>query len=141
MKSIQEIITGNESIDSRVDKHWKEQSELRQLETESIHDMVEIMGGQVEVDYEVDESPVITYDGGRHAEYNSTICAVVTNIKAIEKRGFKMFSVDLEECEDYESDRINFDDIDQIYNFVCGKFEDFVEEQKNADIDEIGQQD
>lgn len=141
MECIETILQRNNNIDTAVEKHWKEESDLKQKETEAIHDMVEMMGGEVEVDVDNDDYPIITYDGGRHSEYNSTICACVTSVKSFEKRGFKLFSVDIDECEDYECDRITFADIDQIYNYICGKFEEFCDEQKNGDLDEIGAQD
>lgn len=130
MEDIKKILEQNKSIDAAVEKHWKEEADLKQKETEAIHDMVKAMGGVVEVDAENDDYPIITYDGGRHAEYNSTICACVNSVKSIEMRGCKMFSVDIEECDDYDSSRIIFTDIDQIYDFVCAKFDDFCEENE-----------
>lgn len=128
MEEIEKILATTEKLTSDAAKHWDEAAELRTREIEAIHDMVKIMGGTIEVDMENDNYPVIAYDGGNHVEYASTLCACVSKVKAIEVKGFKLFSVDIDECEDYESDRMSFADIDQIYDYVCDKFGMYLEE-------------
>ena len=138
------ILNAAKKFDKKQENHWKKQGLLNKEVAEAIHDMCTAMGGEVVVDNDIDDSPIITYDGGRHAEYNSTICAVVTAIRAKEKNGFKTFQVDLEECEEYDSDRINFEDACQIFDFVYYKFDEWLgdpEGEDEPDFDEIGEQD
>ena len=138
------ILKNSEKFDKKQQTHWKRQWKLNQEVTEAIHDMCKAMGGEIVIDNDIDDSPLITYDGGRHAEYNSTICGVVTAIRATEKRGFKQFQVDLEECEGYDCDRIEFDDACQIFDFVYYKFDEWLhdpDKDNDVDLDEIGEQD
>ena len=138
------ILKNSEKFDKKQQTHWKRQGKLNQEVTEAIHDMCKAMGGEIVIDNDIDDSPLITYDGGCHAEYNSTICGVVTAIRATEKRGFKQFQVDLEECEEYDCDRIEFDDACQIFDFVYYKFDEWLhdpDKDNDVDLDEIGEQD
>lgn len=138
------ILNNVKKFDKKQQTHWKRQGLLYEEVTKDIHDMCKAMGGEVVVDNDIDDSPLITYDGGRHSEYNSTICGVVTAIRATEKNGEKSFQVDLEEEEEYDCNRINFDDACQIFDFVYGKFEDWLdnpEGEDETDLNEIGEQD
>ena len=129
MEEIKNILKKNEELNAEVGKHWQEESDLRKREIEAIHDMVKTMGGTIEVDIENDNYPVIAYDGGNHIEYASTLCACVSSVKSTEQNGIKLFSVAIDECDDYDSDRIGFSDIDQIYDYVCDKFEEYLDKQ------------
>lgn len=129
MEDIKNILKKNEELNAAVVKHWDEAAELRTRENEAIHDMVKIMGGTLEVDMENDNYPVIAYDGGNHIEYASTLCSCVSKVKSIEEKGIKMFSVDIDECDDYESERMSFSDIDQIYDYVRYKFQEYLDKQ------------
>lgn len=99
---------------------------------DAIYDMLTELGGEYKVDFTLDEDyPIITYDGGNHAEYRSTICAVVTKIKANLKNGLKTFVVDIQdEEEDYEAERMYFGDVATIFDFVCGQFSEHMADLK-----------
>lgn len=125
---IENLITKNEGIDEQNALIWKMESETKKMMVESIHDMLTEMGGKVEVDFDMDDDyPLVTYDGGRHAEYNSTICGVVESVKATKKNGVKDFTIDIQDEEtDYESDRLEHGDIASIFDFVKDNFIDYV---------------
>ena len=116
----------NDSIDEQNALVWKMEHELSNRMNTAIYDMLQEMGGECCVDFDTDDDyPLITYDGGRHAEYNSTICAVVTRVKATTKNGFKCFTIDIQDEEDdYESERLDHGDIATIFDFVKSEFED-----------------
>lgn len=125
---IDAIKAKNEGIDEQNALIWKMESETKKMMVESIHDMLTEIGGKVEVDFDMDDDyPIVTYDGGRHAEYNSTICGVVESVKAVEKNGIKDFTIDIQDEEDdYESDRLEHGDIATIFDFVKGEFESYL---------------
>jgi hypothetical protein len=126
----EEMIERNNKIDNRVSAHWEEQKEIRKQMVEAIHDMVSEMGG-VKVDWETDDDyPTIIYDGGRHPEYNSTISACVNGVNATKNKydDTKSFSVDLEDEANYDQDRMEFCDVAQVFEFVCGKYEDWLQD-------------
>ena len=129
---IDAIKAKNEGIDEQNALIWKMQSETKKMMVESIHDMLTEMGGKVDVDFDMDDDyPLVTYDGGRHAEYNSTICGVVESVKAVEKNGVKDFTIDIQyEETDYESDRLDHGDIATIFDFVCGQFSEYMADLK-----------
>lgn len=128
------IIKRNASLDRRVSKHWVEERKLRAKMIVAIHDMVSEMGG-IETNWEEDDCyPTIIYDGGRHPEYNSTISSVVNGVNAtFTQTGKKSFSVNLEEEENYSEDRMEFSDVDQVYNYVCYKYEDWLSESNEKE--------
>ncbi len=125
---IENLITKNESIDAQNAQIWAMESAAKKAMVESIHDMLTGMGGEAKVDFDMDDDyPLVTYDGGRHAEYNSTICGVVESVKATKKNGVKDFTIDIQDEEtDYESDRLEHGDIASIFDFVKDKFIDYV---------------
>ena len=138
------VLASVKNVDKKQTNFCKKMGTLNQEVTIAIHDMCKSMGGEVVVDTTIDSSPLITYDGGNHAEYNSTICGVVCAIRATEKNGYKTFQVDLEEEDEYDCDRIGFNDVCQIFDFVYGKFKDWLDDpdkDNDIDIDEIGEQD
>lgn len=117
----------------RTKEHLKEQTKLSNDIVEAIYDMCMAMGGEVVVDTVIDSSPLITYDGGHHAEYNSTIYGVVCTIRATKQRKKKCFEVDLEQEENYSCKRMTFDDVCQIFDFVCSAFDDYTDQNTNED--------
>jgi hypothetical protein len=138
------LLKNAKKFGKKQDNHWKKQSKLRKEVIENIYDMCKAMGGEIVIDYENDDCPLIAYDGGRHIEYNSTLCAAVNTIRAIEKNGFKLFQVDLEEEEEYDCDRIEFPDICQIFDFVYYKFDEWLDDpdkDNDAETNKIGEQD
>lgn len=128
-KTSADILAENEIIDSLFEVHCKVEQDIKERMCKSINDMCKAMGGVCEVDNDIDDSPLITYDGGRHSEYASTICGIVERVRATNKNKVKSFEVDLEQERNYEASRIDLGDVGQIYGFVCGKFEDFIEEE------------
>lgn len=109
------------------DIHSMEGKLRNKMET-SIFDMVTAMGGRIEVDFDNDDIPIVTYDGGRHPEYNATPCAQVQLIEPLEKNGFKRFRVDMDVCEEYESDRFDIESVEVIFDYVYWKFDDYCEQ-------------
>lgn len=127
-KQFENILKNNTNINAEVSAHWQRQSEIKEKECVSIYEMLSAMGGEVEVDFENDDYPTVIYDGGNHAEYASTINGIFTKIRAVEKRGCKMFEVDFEEENHYDSSRFDLGDVDQIFDYIQGKFEDWLDE-------------
>lgn len=118
-------------VDDLQKREWKRLSNLNKKFVTAIHDMVEMMGGEV-YDY-CGDCQVITYDGGRHAEYASTTNAVVTRIASTKERNFKSFVIDIaDEEDDYSADRLNTADIGAIFDFVCEVFERFCENKEKV---------
>lgn len=129
-KNIENILSNNKTICAEITEHWQNDSRLKQKEVEAIHDMLAAMGGEVVVDTENDDYPTVTYDGGNHAEYASTINGFFTKIRAIEVRGYKLFEVDMESEAHYESSRFNLCDVDSIFDYVADKFADYISENE-----------
>lgn len=122
------ILKTNESINSKLSKFWLTMGDIKKEICESINEMLNEMGGEIEVDYANDEyPPVVVYDGGNHPEYASTISAIVQSVKAVEIRGFKTFEVNLEDEPEMSYDRFEFGDVVQIFDFVKARYEDFCE--------------
>lgn len=118
-------------VDNLQKREWKRLSNLNKKFVTTIHDMVKMMGGEV-YDYSGD-CPLITYDGGRHAEYASTTNASVTRIASTKNRKFKSFVIDIAGEEDnYSADRLNTADIGAIFDFVCEAFERFCKNKENV---------
>lgn len=122
-KTSADILAENEIIDSLFEAHCKAEQDIKERMCKSINDMCKAMGGVCEVDNDIDDSPLITYDGGHHCEYASTICGIVERVRATNKNTFE---VDLEQEPHYEASRIDLGDVGQIYDFVCGKYEEFL---------------
>ncbi len=125
-KTSADILAENEIIDSLFEAHCKTKQDIKERMCKSINDMCEAMGGVCEVDNDIDVSPIITYDGGRHSEYASTICGIVERVRATNKNYVRSFEVDLEQESNYEASRIDLGDVGQIYDFVCVKYEEFL---------------
>lgn len=125
-KTSADILAENEIIDSLFEVHCKAEQDIKERMCKSINDMCKAMGGVCEVDNDIDDSPLITYDGGHHCEYASTICGIVERVRATNKNNVKSFEVDLEQERNYEASRIDLGDVGQIYDFVCGKYEEFL---------------
>lgn len=129
-KTSADILVENEIIDSLFEAHCKAEQDIKERMCKSIHDMCKAMGGVCEVDNDIDDSPLITYDGGHHCEYASTICGIVERVRATNKNTFE---VDLEQESYYEASRIGLGDVGQIYDFVCGKYEEFLEDNPDKE--------
>lgn len=133
-----EMIERNNKISNKADLHRKKQGEIRAEMVVAIHEMVTEMGGKVEVDYDCDDPISISYDGGRHPEYASNLYADVYSVKATMVKGWeskeekKSFSVEIEETDDYNENRMNYDDVEQVFDFVCDKYESWI-----ADMEDI----
>ena len=131
-----EMIEKNQKISNKADAHRKEQGEIRKEMITAIHEMVTEMGGKVEVDYDSDEPFSISYDGGRHPEYASNLYADVYSVKATMVKRWeseeekKSFSVEIEETDDYKENRMNYDDVEQVFDFVCAKYEEWLEDME-----------
>lgn len=117
-------------IDEKQVREWKRLANLRKQYVTAIYDMVKVMGGEVFVNMD-DDYPIVTYDGGNHAEYASTICGVVTKISAVKENRKKSFTIDIDGEEgDYNEDRLNTADVGVIFDYICGLFETY---SKNID--------
>ena len=118
----------NTLIDGLMTDIHNMEGKLRNKMEESIFDMVTAMGGRIEVDFDNDDVPMVTYDGGRHPEYNATPFAQLQAVEPLEKNGFKRFRVDMDVCEEYESDRFDLNSVEAVFNFVYWKFDDYCEQ-------------
>lgn len=121
-KTPADILAENKIIDSLFELNRNAEQNLKERMCKSINDMCEAMGGVCEVDTVIDSSPLITYGGG----YDSDGYGIVERVKATNNNNVKSFEVDLEEESDYEASRISPCDVYEIYNFVCGKYEEFL---------------
>ncbi len=129
-----EMIERNNKISNKANSHRKEQAEIRAEMVVAINEMLTEMGGKTEVDDDSDVFLLIAYDGGNHPEYNSNLFSQVYSVKATTINGYeseekkKSFSVDIAETDDYEENRMNYDDIEQVFDFVCGQYESWITE-------------
>lgn len=136
-----EMIERNNKISNKADSHRKEQGEIRAEMVVAIHEMLTEMGGKVEVDFDSDESFSISYDGGRHPEYASNLYSDVYAVKATMVKGWeseeekKSFSVEIEETDDYSENRMNYDDVEQVFDFVCDKYESWISDMEDMSDD------
>lgn len=137
-----EMIERSNKISNKADAHRKEQTKIRKEMVEAIHEMLTEMGGEVEVGYDdYDEPFSISYDGGRHPEYNSNLYTDVYSVKATMVKGFeceeekKSFSVEIEETDDYNEKRMNYDDVEQVFDFVRAKYESWDEDMEDDSDD------
>lgn len=134
-----EMIERNKKISDKAEAHSKEQSKIRAEMVVAIHDMLTEMGGKAEVDCDWVDLISISYDGGSHPEYASNVFADVYSVKATMTRGwvegeeadkdknvFKSFSVELEESDDYNENRMNYEDVEKIFDFVCAEYESWI---------------
>ena len=133
MKPSNEVLADGKALKKRQKEHFKAQKSILKETIENIHDMCMVMGGEIFVDTDIDSSPLITYDGGSDAENNSTICGVVTAIRATKRGHKKGFEVDLEREDNYSHERMTFEDVCQIYDYVYSSFEDYIDENNGED--------
>ena len=73
-----------------------------------------------------DDSVCVTYDGGRHPEYNSNPFSVVFRIFL--GKNDSIF-LEIEDCDEYGIDRLSYNEIIDVYEFVD-------EVTRNSDYDE-----
>lgn len=137
-----EMIERSNKISNKAYLHRKEQIEIRNEMVVAIHEMLTEMGGEVYVDYDDYVEPFsIFYDGGSHPEYASRRYSDVYSVKATIVNGLKCeeekksFSVKIEESDDYNESRINYYDVEEIFDFVRGKYESWDEDMED-DSDE-----
>ena len=129
-----ELIEKNNKISNRLHEAYQEMREVKAQMVNAIHDMLSNMGA-IKIDWDEDEDyPIISYDGGHHSEYASSLCASVNAIKPCFNKydGKKSFSVDLEDENDYCENRMCFDDVAQIFEFVCCKYESYISDMEDA---------
>lgn len=118
-----EQIQRNQLLDACIQSHWEKEKMLRKQISEAIYDMLQEMGGKIEIDWSDDDDyPCIAYDGGNHVEYASTLSSSVECIKAVLDKDAKTFSVDCEDTIDYNEERMLFEDVIQVYEYVCMKY-------------------
>ena len=127
-----EMIERNNKISNKADSHRKEQGEIRSEMVVAIHEMLTEMGGRAEVDYDCDDQISISYDGGRHPEYASNLYADVYAVKATMVKVWESKEEKIEVTDDYNENRMNYDDVEQIFDFVCDKYESWI-----ADMEDI----
>lgn len=136
-----EMIERNNKISNKADLHRKEQGKIRSEMVVAIHEMLTEMGGKVEVDYDCDGPISISYDGGRHPEYASNLYTDVYSVKATMAKGWeseekkKSFSVEVDETKDYNENRMNYDDVEQVFDFVCDKYESWISDMEDMSDD------
>lgn len=75
----------------------------------------EAEGKRIDIDEEESGYLWVTYDGGRHPEYNSNVFSVVHGVFLNEQGNI---CLDIADCEEYEIDRITWDDVVSIAEFV-----------------------
>ena len=116
-EDLKSIIKENEEISNRM-------NENRVRMVAAIVEMLKENDGDINL-YERmcecdDELPVISYDGGRHPEYASSIATVVYGVKLHQNHdGEESFSVDIDEDCNYEEYRMMFHEVKEIFNVLC----------------------
>lgn len=122
-------------LNNRLTEHYAERRKLRTDVCEAIYDMVTEMGGTVRtVTDEYEDYVSICYDGGNHVEYASTMCCDMYSVTAVvvkaendlfEKVDRKTFTVECEQEDELDEWRMIFDDVTEIFDFVCRRYDDF----------------
>ena len=107
-----------ENIDREVSSTLLSMQNLRMKMCESIHDMInEISDGSVR--FREDDIPMVSYDGGNHAEYASTLATEVVGASSAEIGKRKTFALNLYYEEDnYDEPRMLFEDVVCIYDHI-----------------------
>lgn len=124
-------IEQNSFLDKSISFHFQKQRMLRTMVSEAVHNMLQEMGGKIEIKWDDDSDyPVICYDGGNHVEYASTMASSVKCIRATLENDVKAFAVDCEDAVDYDENRMLFSDVIQVYDYVCMKYEDWNNENE-----------
>lgn len=123
--------------------HWSYEKELKTRVIDAIYDMMEEMGVD-KIDFTPNDDydrPCISYDGGNHPEYNSTICAEVYSVKRyLKEYDFvgthrKAISVDIIDCTDnYEDTRMNLEDVASVFDIVAEMYSFKKEYFKDGEI-------
>lgn len=124
-----EQIEQNRLLDNVISSHWQKQKMIRTQVSEAVHNMLQEIGGKIEIEWDDDSDyPIICYDGGNHVEYASTMSSSVECIKATLENDVKTFAVDCEDAVDYDENRMLFEDVIQVYEYVCMKYEGMVQQ-------------
>lgn len=114
-------------LKDKIKKHYTEQNELTLEISKAIYDLCKENGGTISFDERDEENqlngwadeyglPEIIYDGGRHPEYQSSLCCNVWSVSAmdykdkIDGKTYNVFSVETEEGE-LKWYRLFFDDV------------------------------
>ena len=114
---------------------------LRYPMVEAIYDYLMKKNGKIFLPADIE--PIgITYDGGNHPEYAANPYSIVYSVTAKMYNGQKSFSVELNECDDYDKDRMTINDITTILEAVVGEgMHEGDDMASDIDEDEIGQLD
>lgn len=96
----------------------EELKKLRSLSEEALKDAVASNGGAIDLS-ECDDSVCISYDGGRHPEYNSNCYSDVYSVK-LGDNGELAFEIAESDC--YEAERVP---TLELYG-VCGFVHDYI---------------
>lgn len=113
-------------LKDKITRHYTEQNELSLQISNAIYNLCKENGGTISFDERDEENqlnewayeeglPEIIYDGGRHPEYQSSLCCSVWSVSAmdykdpIDGKNYNVFSVETEEG-DLNWHRLFFDD-------------------------------
>ena len=117
-------------IDNRINKHYTERALFRKEICLAIHDMLDELGGVLQVidDEHEDDYIGICYDGGSRVEYDSTMNSSLDGVRSTTAKDpftneeYDTFSVNCEDESDVEEYRLMFDDVTSIFDFVFERY-------------------
>ena len=75
----------------------------------------EAEGKRIDIDEEKSGYLWVTYDGGRHPEHNSNVFSTLHGV-FLNEQG--RICLEIDDCEEYEIDRINWDDVVSIAEYI-----------------------
>lgn len=113
-------------MDDTINGIYAKQRDNRKKIEELVYEMVDSKGGTINLKENIDdEYCYISYDGGVHPEYKSTVSANVCSVSTdTDYKGNKTFNVHLEDTEGetldetYQAYRMNFDEVVDVFDFV-----------------------
>lgn len=106
------------------DKYDALRETFREIRNESIEYLKDVCSRKGTIDLSSDElygNLCVTYDGGRHPEYNSNAYSIVSSVY-LDKDGEVMLEV--EECSDYSVDRIDWFELYGVASFIFDVIDD-----------------
>lgn len=117
-------------IDKRISKHYSERGLFRKEICLAIHDMLDELGGELQVtDGEHEDDYIgICYDGGNHAECDSTMNSSLESVCSTTAKDpftneeYETFYADCEDESGVEEYRLMFDDVTSIFYFVLARY-------------------
>lgn len=131
-----EMIERNNGIQNQIDEVISLKAKARTQMKEAIYDMVSEMGGAIDVNWDDDSDyPILTYDGGNHPEYASTLYSSLSRVDAVLKDGVKTFKVDIEDATNYAESRMDFSDVVQVFEYVCMRYESWFTDMEDISDD------